>query len=469
MEFLNGLFTQVKDIFSKLSTTKKIIIGSVAGVLLISFVVLFSVSSQPPSVVLFADLSSSDFGQVTKKMDELGFKYTTTGTTSVFVDSKDREAIMTRLAQEEMIPKGIPGWKLFDMTKWTETDRELDVKYRRALEDEVKLHIEALSPIEKADVQIAMSEENLFDTQNAEFTSAVTVHFAPGYDKLSKKEIKGIVYLVSRAVGPKLKPENVTVTDATGKIISDFDDTLDKGKEELSIIDERRKIEEKERIKLWKAIENSLGAVFTKDRIQVVNLKVDFNWDEISAEEEEYSPIVMTPDNPETPYSEREVKDSLVVSEKTVDEKFQGHGWNPEGPAGTESNSPPGYKASDDQFAKYEKNENIKNHALNKTQRKIKREPYRVSKISVAVAIDGIQDLPRNPDGTYNLDASIKPIQISLTPEQINESKCNSKYNAIRKAYSEFTGKPYVIPPVYKQNTYVPITNKSTNYENYIN
>ena len=44
----------------------------------------------------------------------------------------------------------------------------------------------------------------------------------------------------------------------------------------------------------------------------------------------------------------------------------------------------------------------------------------------------------------------------SLTPEQLNQSKCNSKYNAIRKAFSEFTGRPYVIPPVYppsKNNT----------------
>ena len=40
----------------------------------------------------------------------------------------------------------------------------------------------------------------------------------------------------------------------------------------------------------------------------------------------------------------------------------------------------------------------------------------------------------------------------SLTPEQIEKSKCNNKYNAIRKSYAEFTGKPYVIPPVY-QNT----------------
>jgi hypothetical protein len=50
---------------------------------------------------------------------------------------------------------------------------------------------------------------------------------------------------------------------------------------------------------------------------------------------------------------------------------------------------------------------------------------------------------------SITIDMEVHP-GTSLTPEQINESKCNSKYNAIRKAFSEFTGKPYVIPPVYK-------------------
>ena len=40
----------------------------------------------------------------------------------------------------------------------------------------------------------------------------------------------------------------------------------------------------------------------------------------------------------------------------------------------------------------------------------------------------------------------------SLTPEQISNSKCSSKYNVIRKAFAEFTGRPYVIPPVYKKS-----------------
>jgi hypothetical protein len=39
----------------------------------------------------------------------------------------------------------------------------------------------------------------------------------------------------------------------------------------------------------------------------------------------------------------------------------------------------------------------------------------------------------------------------SLSEEQLKNSKCNSKYNAIRKAFSEFTGRPYKIPSPYNK------------------
>jgi hypothetical protein len=63
----------------------------------------------------------------------------------------------------------------------------------------------------------------------------------------------------------------------------------------------------------------------------------------------------------------------------------------------------------------------------------------------------------------YNItiDMEVYP-GTSLTQDQINNAKCISGYNAIRKAYSEFVGIPYVIPPIYKQNIYVTNANKST-------
>lgn len=436
-EFFTKLLSQTKEIYSKLDNRKKIIIGVVIGVVLISFMVLFSVSGGRANVVLFSELPSEDFGQVTKKLDEMGYRYSTAGTTSIFVRPEDRELIMTRLAQENMIPKGIPGWKLFDLSKWTETDRELDVKYMRALRDEIKRHIEALKNIDKADVEVAMTQDDLYTEKDNAYTAAVTVYLAPGYDKLSKKEIKGIMYLVSRAVGSKLKPENVTVTDETGNIISDFDSDMDKAKEEYTLIEYRKKIEEKARVQLLRDIKKGLELIYTPDRIQVVRLNMEFNWDKISEEKEEYSPIEMEPNNPKLPYPTRKVKDSLVISEKSTKEHFQGHGWNPEGPAGTEGNKPPGYKASDDQYSKYDKEENVRNHAVNKTLKKIQRDPYDVASVSVAIAIDGIQDLPKNPDGSYDLDPTKKPVQVGLTKEELKQAE-----NIIKKAinYNDVRG-----------------------------
>ncbi|HNV46871.1 MAG TPA: flagellar basal-body MS-ring/collar protein FliF [Spirochaetota bacterium] len=429
VEFFKKLLDQAKELFAKLDTTKKIIIGSVFGVVVVAFIVLFSISSGRPEVLLFSDLPADEFGRVTKKLEEMGHSYSTKGTTSVFVRPEKREVILTQLAQENMIPKGIPGWKLFDMSKWTETERELDVKYMRALRDEVKRHIESLKNIEKADVEIAITKDELFTDKDNPYTAAVTVYLAPGYDKLSKKEIKGITYLVSRAVGGKLKPENVTVTDEMGKIISDFDDELDAAKTEFTKIEYRQKIEEKIKAQMIRNIKKAFEAIYTSDRIQVVNLDMQFNWDKVSEEREEHFPIEMEKDNPATPYSERKVKDSLVISEKATKEHFQGHGWNPEGPAGTEGNKPPGYKASDDQYAKYDKQENITNHAINKSKKKIEKDPYDLDRISVAIAIDSVQDLPRKPDGSYDLDPGKKPVQTPLTKDELKQAE-----NILKKA-----------------------------------
>jgi hypothetical protein len=41
----------------------------------------------------------------------------------------------------------------------------------------------------------------------------------------------------------------------------------------------------------------------------------------------------------------------------------------------------------------------------------------------------------------------------SITPEDLKNIKCRQKWNAVRKAYSRFIGKPYVIPPVYENKT----------------
>jgi flagellar M-ring protein FliF len=423
MDFIKKLIEQGKAILSKLNTTQKIIVGSVAGAIIVAFIVLFAVSAEKPNVVLFTDLPSDELGQITKKLEEMGYKYNTSGSSTVYVDPKQREVIMTRLAQENSIPKGIPGWKLFDLTKWTETDREIDVKFMRALRDELKRHIESLKNIEKADVEIAMTNEELFQTSAAEYTAAVTLYLAPGYDSLSKKEIKGIQYLVARGVGTKLKPENVTITDDSGNILSEFNDPSDMAKEEFTLLQYRKRIEDMERVKMLKNIKAGLNAIFGAERIQIVNLDMQYNWDKVKEHRKDYSPIEMVPQDPTKPYNTREVVPSITLSQSDEEENFSGHGWNPQGPAGTESNKPAGYKGADDQFSTYNKKKSIRNNVVNESEKDIQKDPYDIAKVSVAIAIDGIQTLPTLEDGEYDLDPVKKPVQVPLTAEDLRQAE----------------------------------------------
>ena len=39
----------------------------------------------------------------------------------------------------------------------------------------------------------------------------------------------------------------------------------------------------------------------------------------------------------------------------------------------------------------------------------------------------------------------------TMSEEEKASAKCNNKWNAIRKSYAAFVGKPYVIPPLYKK------------------
>ena len=59
---------------------------------------------------------------------------------------------------------------------------------------------------------------------------------------------------------------------------------------------------------------------------------------------------------------------------------------------------------------------------------------------------------------TITIDMELRP-GTSLSPEELTNAKCNSKWNSIRKSWSELSGNPYVIPPVYNKEE----TNKPQN------
>lgn len=226
--------------------------------------------------------------------------------------------------------------------------------------------------------------------------------------------MKGIVNLVARAV-PKLKPENVSVADPDGKIISDFEEDLEKERLELRIVQEKLRIEEEERVKRLIDIRNTLRWYLGgEDRVDITRFEYILNWDQESLTENEVMPVVAFEDNPDTPYSERQLVDgySLKVSSKETKEAFKGRGFTPDGPAGTEPNLPPGYKDTDYQKAEYSKDENINNYEFNKRVKDIKRQPWKIDKLGLSVVVDGVWEKKEREDG-LGYDRKYNPVSES--------------------------------------------------------
>ncbi len=66
---------------------------------------------------------------------------------------------------------------------------------------------------------------------------------------------------------------------------------------------------------------------------------------------------------------------------------------------------------------------------VNKTLRKIDRAPYDISRVSVAIAIDGLQNLPKLPSGEFDLDPAKEPVQTPVAPEELKKAE-----NIVKKA-----------------------------------
>ncbi|MDH5719421.1 MAG: flagellar basal-body MS-ring/collar protein FliF [Spirochaetia bacterium] len=389
MPDFNKIIENIKAVFEKLDATQKIIAGAVAATAIASLVMIGSYSSTGSKVSLFQKkLEAKEFADISGKLEEMGFGFTTSGIEVILVSPEQKGEIMMKLAQEGLIPAGVAGWELFDMDKWSETQFEKEIKTQRALMGALTRTLSTLKSVDSAVVNIAFPKEQLFEERVEPRTASVILKYAPGIENLSRREIEGIVTLVSRSV-PGLKKENVSIAGPDGEILNDFDNELDKEKAKIKRVEDKLRIQERERIKLLTDINNSLVSFFGKDRADVVRLDLEMRWDEEESEETNVAPVIMKKDNPDTPYSEEVVQDSLAVSTKEVEEKFEGNGFTPEGPAGSEPNLPPGYKDKDYQKAKYTKIERIENNKFNENVRRIKKQPWEFGGRNLAVIIDG--------------------------------------------------------------------------------
>ena len=391
-EGIQKIIDQVLGLWNKLDTVKKATIGGVLLVVIVAFVAVGSYSSQPAKVLLYDNLTSTDYGKVTKTLDALGYSWKGDGTSSIFVAGDKRQAIVTKLAQDNLLPAGVEGWEIFNFSKWDETTFDKNVKLHKAMKGALEQMLMTMDFVKRARVELGIPKTSIFERDADQVTASVVLTLRPGIGTVPPKKIQGIKNLISRAI-PRLKRENISILDSEGREFTEPDE-LDNEARALELVERKKRFEETERRKIMGEIQERLHQFFAADRISVVRVALNVNWDIVKEQQKLVSPVEKTPEDPDTPYPDRELMPggTLKLSESTRRERFRGNGFTPGGPTGTEQQLPPGFRDLDYQRSEYGNNDLIRNYEFNRINKDIVRQPWEEKARSISVMLDGRWD-----------------------------------------------------------------------------
>jgi len=421
MEWFKKILANLQEYWKKWTGTQKGIFFAIGAVLIASFILIIVFSSKPTRVPLLTrpitDVALLD--KISQRLDQENVSFEVSSDNRIFFDNiATARRMRVLLTQEGLIPAETDPWELFDIQRWTQTDFERNINLRRSIVRQLEQHIVSLNDIDDVSITLVMPEKQLFESAQKPVTASVIISPKPGSDiRQNRQKIEGLERLIFFAV-EGLQKENLTISDQSGVVLNNFANLKDFDRLELT----KRELQIKNDIeqKLQDAITKGLAKIYTADRVQVVKINVDIDMSRKSTETQEHFPIETVPDNPLTPYNEREFVLTVPRSTEFVNEKYEGTGFNPEGPPGMEGQTPPAYKDLEGIVGKWSNDEKRINNEVN-TKTTTEEKSPQIRRLTASVALDGIWKRKYDERGNLliNPNGSIQREYFILSDEEL--------------------------------------------------
>lgn len=220
METLRRFWQQLRQYWSSLSLGRRLLIVAVGLGVLAASVIAAYLSQASAYRPLFTDLPPEEVAAIRTRLNAANIPHRLTHGGSGIEVPEDRFAEARVVLAAEGLPRsGGKGYELFDETSLVATPFVQSVNYQRALQAELARAIMQLEPVRSARVLIARPEPTPFVRDQRPPTASVVLTLKPGAS-ISRATAQSIVSLVARSV-EGLKPENVTLVDASGRLLSD--------------------------------------------------------------------------------------------------------------------------------------------------------------------------------------------------------------------------------------------------------
>ncbi|RLB17786.1 MAG: flagellar M-ring protein FliF [Thermoplasmata archaeon] len=361
----NG-FGQLIQVFRNLPLARMITFAVILSLVAGGFIALVIWTNRPDYQILFSNLDATDASRIAEKLKSKKIPFQLEdGGRAIMVP--ENQVYQLRL---EMASQGLPkgqnvGFEVFDNLPFGTTEFVQKLKYQEALQGELARTIMQFDSVEQARVHIVPVGDSLFVEPDKKATASVVLRLQSGR-ALDRRQLQGIINLVACAV-EGLKPENVTVVDMDGGLLSGGKGE-DQGAElSSSQFEYRRKLEKS----LENRIRSMLEPVVGSNKV-VAKVSADVDFRQIQVSEETFDP------------------DSAVVrSEQRQKEKVTGDEGLPSGSPDLKYDVYQSQGKTAANSKKFEKENSVINYEISKVNKQVISSVGDIKRLSAAVIIDG--------------------------------------------------------------------------------
>lgn len=352
--------------------------GAVAAILVGVFAFIIFRVTAPQMTQLYSDLTLEDSGQIVNQLETLGIPYELRRDGATILIPDDQVARMRmRLAEEGLPTGGSIGYEIFDRTDTLgATSFVQNINRLRALEGELARSISSIGRINSARVHLVIPERQLFQRDRRPPSASIILNVR---GSLGAGEIRSVQHLVATAVDG-LNPERVSIVDETGRLLASGAENGEDGV--LSTALQERTVSVETRLK--NQIEEILASVVGPGRARVrVAADLDFN---------------RTTETVETFDPEGQV----VRSTQTKEEASSSVSGQDEVTVGNQLPNADGGEGQTGDRDDASLTEEIVNYEISKSTKTEIVEAGKITRLSVAVLVDGIYAPNDDGDMVYS-------------------------------------------------------------------
>lgn len=209
---------QALETLSRLGPQRLAVMGVVALALAGFFGFVIMRMAEPDMGVLYADLSLSDAGAVVRELEARGIRYETRADGVILAPRPDLARLRMELAADGLPAGTGVGYEIFDRgDSFSSTSFVQNINQLRALEGELSRTISSLARVEAARVHLAIPERRLFERDREDPRASIVLRVR---GELDQAQVRAIRHLVATAV-EGLRPDRISIVDEAGRLLAD--------------------------------------------------------------------------------------------------------------------------------------------------------------------------------------------------------------------------------------------------------